>query len=106
MYSERLPHRVTSGGLVMNPIIPTYNDNKKNDNKNNAKIDEDFFKATIDERTRILNFVSKPCPPDFPKELRPLWKGNLEFSLTPYQSGWMLLMEKKQNKQTKINKRK
>ena len=104
MYSERLDHRVTSGCNVMNPINPTYNDNKKNDNKNNAKIDEDFFKATIDERTRILNFVSKPCPPDFPKELRPLWKGNLEFSLTPYQSGWMQLMEKKQNKQTKINK--
>ena len=101
MYSERLDHRVTSGGVVMNPINPTYNDNKKNDNKNNAKIDEDFFKATIDERTRILNFISKPCPADFPKELRPLWKGNLEFSLTPYQSGWMQLMEKKQNKQKK-----
>tara|TARA_Y100000385_G_C12716432_1_gene476759 strand:+ start:329 stop:637 length:309 start_codon:yes stop_codon:yes gene_type:complete len=87
MYSERLPHQVTSGGHVINPI-------NHNNNKKTGKTDEDFFRATIDERTRILNFVSKPCPPDFPKELKHLWKNNLEFSLTPCQSGWMQLMEK------------
>ena len=49
------------------------------------------------ERSRIINMVSIPCPPDFPPALRPYWSGNLEFSLTPCQTGWMQLdaMKKK-----------
>lgn len=67
MYSERLPPQIVRGG---------------------------YEKDDVDEINRILNFVSKPCPHDFPKELKHLWKNNLEFSLTPYQSGWMQLFEK------------
>mgnify|MGYP001422820687 CR=1 FL=1 len=88
MYTERLPYQVTNTGQVINPI----------NHIDNEKTDEDFFRATIAERTRILNLISKPCPADFPKELRPLWKGNLEFSLTPCQSGWMQLIEKNKRK--------
>ena len=50
------------------------------------------------ERTRIINMVSKPCPPDFPLALRPYWSGNLEFSLTPCQTGWMQHDAMKRNK--------
>jgi len=50
------------------------------------------------ERTRIINMVSKPCPPDFPPALRPYWSGNLEFSLTPCQTGWMQYDAMKRNK--------
>ena len=73
MYSERLPPQIVRGG---------------------------YDKDDVNEINRILNFISKPCPPDFPKELKHLWKNNLEFSLTPYQSGWMQLFEKKNKKNT------
>jgi hypothetical protein len=61
----------------------------------------DNFKETSDEWKRIREYRSKPCPPDFPKELKPYWKGNLEFSFTPYQSGWMYLAEQKKVKARK-----
>jgi len=56
--------------------------------------DDDIIK----ERTRIINMVPKPCPPDFPTALIPYWSGNLEFSLTPCQVGWMQLDAMKKNK--------
>lgn len=71
MYSQRLPPQIIRGG---------------------------YEKDDVNEIHRILNFVSKPCPPDFPKELKHLWKNNLEFSLTPHQSGWMQLFEKNHKK--------
>ena len=56
----------------------------------------DHFKETRDEWKRISEYRSKPCPADFPKKLKPYWKGHLEFSYTPCQSGWMYLAQ--QNK--------
>lgn len=56
---------------------------------------EDHFKEVREEHSRILNYRSKPCPPDFPEKLKPYWKGHLEFSFTPCQSGWMYLQEQK-----------
>ena len=53
--------------------------------------DEDLIK----ELKRIRNFESKPCPEDFPEELKKYWTGHLEFSYTPCQSGWQYLAEKK-----------
>ena len=41
MYSERLPPQIVRGG---------------------------YDKDDVNEINRILNFVSKPCPHDFPKE--------------------------------------
>ena len=64
-------------------------------------IDENQFKETQEEWSRILNNISKPCPSDFPKELKPYWKGYLEFSLTPYESGWMYLNERRKTKRRK-----
>ena len=69
MYTERLSPYISPGGIIDETIE--------------------------DERKRILNFISKPCPHNFPKELKHLWENNLEFSFTPYQSGWNQLMEKK-----------
>lgn len=62
---------------------------------------ENQFEETQEEWNRILNKISKPCPSDFPKELKPYWKGHLEFSLTPYESGWMHLNEMKKTKRRK-----
>jgi len=73
MYTERLTSYISSGTLV-----------------DEAEV--------VNERIRILNLIAKPCPHDFPKELKHLWKNNLEFSLTPYQSGWIQLMKKKTKK--------
>ena len=56
---------------------------------------EDPFKEVREEHSRILNYRSKPCPHDFPEKLKPHWKGHLEFSFTPCQSGWMYLQEQK-----------
>ena len=58
----------------------------------------DHFKEPHDEWKRIREYKSKPCPPDFPEKLKPYWKGNLEFSYTPCQSGWMYLAGKKRVK--------
>ena len=55
----------------------------------------DHFKETRDEWKRISEYRSKPCPADFPEKLKPYWKGHLEFSYTPCQTGWMYLEEKK-----------
>ena len=65
---------------------------------NNYNQQENFDNDDVTkERSRIINMVSKPCPPDFPPALRPYWSNNLEFSLTPCQTGWMQLdaMKKK-----------
>ena len=61
----------------------------------------DHFKETRDELKRIRDYRSKPCPSDFPEKLKPYWKGHLEFSYTPCQSGWMYLQNQK-----KLNKKK
>tara|TARA_A100001011_G_scaffold382775_1_gene453097 strand:- start:9870 stop:10148 length:279 start_codon:yes stop_codon:yes gene_type:complete len=55
----------------------------------------DNFYETQQERNRILNYKSKPCPIDFPERLKQYWDGNLEYSLTPYQTGWNLVSKKK-----------
>lgn len=49
------------------------------------------------EKERIRKMIPAPIPSDFPKELRPYWKGHLEFSYTPCQSGWMYLAGLKKN---------
>jgi len=45
------------------------------------------------ERGNIVHLVPRVCPLDFPEKLRPYWKGHLEYSLTPCQSGWIYLNE-------------
>ena len=66
-----------------------------------AVLYEDPFREVKEERRRILQRVPAPCPRDFPKELRRFWKGHLEFSLTPCQTGWLYLRELKEFKQLK-----
>jgi len=61
----------------------------------------DHFEETREEWKRIREYRSKPCPSDFPEKLKPYWKGHLEFSYTPCQSGWMYLAEQKRVKATK-----
>ena len=65
---------------------------------------EDSFKEVREEHSRILNYRSKPCPHDFPEKLKPYWKGHLEFSLTPCQSGWIFLEEQKKLGKKKDNR--
>lgn len=57
-----------------------------------------FDEETSKERKRILKFQSKPVPEDFPERLKPYWKGHLEYSFTPCQSGWLYLAEKNKGK--------
>ena len=76
MYTERLSPYISPGGIIDETID--------------------------DERKRILNFISKPCPHNFPKELKHLWENNLEFSFTPYQSV-MESTQRKKNTKTKGN---
>jgi hypothetical protein len=38
----------------------------------------DPFEEVKKERARILKNIPGPCPPDFPEQLRPFWKGHLE----------------------------
>ena len=61
----------------------------------------DHFQETRDDWKRIREYRSKPCPADFPEKLKPYWKGHLEFSYTPCQSGWMYLSEQKRVKTRK-----
>lgn len=75
-----------------------------NDRYNQPDLYGDPLKEIKEERSRILNYRSKPCPPDFPQQLKPYWKGHLEFSLTPCQSGWMYLDEKKRRNKVKTRK--
>ena len=99
MYSERVSPQTVSGGCVIN-----HKNSTRQNIKNIEYPNEDIFKDINEERHRILNFISKPCPHDFPKELKPLWKNNLEFSLTPYESGWMQIFAKKTHNPRKYTK--
>ena len=65
MYSSReKPITMINGVAVDNKI-----------NKQSIYLEEDPytdpFKETREEWKRIREFRSKPCPPDFPKKLRP-----------------------------------
>lgn len=90
------PITIINGVTIKKSDLPknvTYNESY-----NQPDIYGDPLKEIKAERSRILNFRSKPCPPDFPERLKPYWKGHLEFSLTPCQSGWMFLDEKKRRR--------
>ncbi len=69
--------------------------NNQHYNMNNECLYTDPFKKVKKEHNRILNYRSKPCPSDFPEKLKPYWKGHLEFSFTPYESGWKYLQQQK-----------
>ena len=100
MMSERgVPITIINGVTIKKPDLPkniSYSDRYIQPN-----LYEDPFKEVREEHSRILNYRSKPCPQDFPEKLKPYWKGHLEFSLTPCQSGWMYLQQQK-----KLGKRK
>jgi hypothetical protein len=57
-----------------------------------------YLKNDEVERASIVHLVPRVCPPDFPEQLRPYWKGHLEYSLTPCQSGWMYVNEMRRKK--------
>lgn len=44
----------------------------------------------LTDRERIAQLVSTPCPKDFPRKLRPYWRGMAEFSRTPVMTAWGL----------------
>ena len=95
MMSERgEPITIINGVTLKKSDIPK----KINYNYDQDDFYEDPFKEVKEERNRIRNFKSKPCPSDFPEQLKPYWKDHLEFSFTPYQSGWLYLQQKQQNK--------
>jgi hypothetical protein len=76
-------------------IVKGVNTNKVNYSYVQPNLYEDPFKEVKEEHRRILNYRSKPCPHDLPEKLKPHWKGHLEFSFTPCETGWMYLQEQK-----------
>ena len=54
-----------------------------------------LYEELATERARIVRFERRECPRDFPPELRRLWHGTLEYSLTPHQTGWAILAAEK-----------
>ena len=99
MISERCEPITVINGVKYNNSANVSTYNSKNYIRESPY--ENPFKEVNDEWNRVLNYRSKPCPVDFPEKLKPYWKGHLEFSLTPCQSGWMYLQNQK-----KLNRRK
>ena len=65
--------------------------------RGNEDLYSDPWEEVRKEKERIRKMIPAPIPADFPKELRPYWKGHLEFSYTPCQSGWIYLAGLKKN---------
>lgn len=101
MISERCEPITIINSVVVKNVGPQNISRDSHSITNQEYLYDDPFKETQEEWKRILNKISKPCPSDFPKELKPYWKGHLEFSLTPYESGWMYLNEMKKTKRRK-----
>ena len=68
-----------------------FNERSESITINGVLLDEELKK----ELKRIRNFESKPCPVDFPEKLKKYWKGHLEYSYTPCETGWRYLAEQK-----------
>jgi hypothetical protein len=79
MYSERLEPITLINGVS----------SKKTYHVRNYELDD------VEERKRILNFIPKPCPKDFPWPEEWHWA---QFSLTPYQS---VIMKKNNSRSIK-----
>ena len=73
MYTERLEPITLINGVAA----------KKNYRSEKNCHVGNYDQEDIEERKRILNFIPKPCPKDFPWPEEWHWA---QFSLTPYQS--------------------
>ena len=85
MYTERLEPITLINGVTSKNI--------SNAQKNYSV--RNYDQEDIEERKRILNFIPKPCPKDFPWPEEWHWA---QFSLTPYQS---VIMKKNNSRSIK-----